>query len=220
MLKASPSPDSAKNNFDLKILKSPVGSSTSIGATSSTQPAVHKKIALKRNLSIQAPVIPEPSTTNKITIETKPISTTNGSSTTSGDEPSKKVLKLHILTAEERLKLRAEKFGANAAASVTTIDITADDRKLARAARFGGATSTSSNSSASIKNSAPDASIEVLKKRAERFGAATAPKLSAIEKDEKMKKRQERFGAGSTTVTSTSSDEKAKQRLERFKTAA
>lgn len=219
MLKASPSPDSAKNNFDLKILKSPVGSSTSIGATSSTQPAVHKKIALKRNLSIQAPVIPEPSTT-KTTIETKPISTTNGSSTTSSDEPSKKVLKLHILTAEERLKLRAEKFGANAAASVPTIDITSDDRKLARAARFGGATSTSSNSSASIKNSAPDASIEVLKKRAERFGAATAPKLSAIEKDEKMKKRQERFGAGSTTVTSTSSDEKAKQRLERFKTAA
>jgi len=219
LLKPSPSPESAKKKFDLKTQQSPVGSTTSSASSAmiSTQPPVHKKISLKRNLSIQAPILPQPSKPLAIDAAIKTLSTsTNGSD--GGDEPAKKVAKLVELSSDERLKLRAQKFGA-AVLTGSKSEPSGDDRKLARAARFGISSSGgTSNSSVSIKNSAPDVSMEVLKKRAERFGAATAPKLSALEMEEKRKKRQERFG--DTLTTSVNLDEKAKLRLERFKTAA
>lgn len=219
LLQESPSPDAShkKHGFKPKHSASSITSSTSDIAAESTTTTIqvpHKKISLKRNLSVPKPVLPE---TNTPTEEdkSKSISSTNGSNDDNSDEPDKKVVKLHILTAEERLKLRAEKFGASAA---TSTDVVSDDKKLARAARFGitSTTTGSSSSSTSIKSSAPDVSVEVLKKRAERFGASTAPKLNAIELDEKLKKRQERFGASLPSDQA----EKAKLRAERFKTAA
>lgn len=216
LLKESPSPDAShkKHGFKPKHSASSITSSTSdiaAESTTTTTQVPHKKISLKRNLSVPKPVLPETTNTPTEEDKSKSISSTNGSNDDNSDEPDKKVVKLHILTAEERLKLRAEKFGASAA---TSTDVVSDDKKLARAARFG-ITSTSS-SSTSIKSSAPDVSVEVLKKRAERFGASTAPKLNAIELDEKLKKRQERFGASLPSDQA----EKAKLRAERFKTAA
>uniref|UniRef100_A0A336LTH4 CSON000069 protein n=1 Tax=Culicoides sonorensis TaxID=179676 RepID=A0A336LTH4_CULSO len=224
LLKESPSPDASQKTLKLTHSASSITSSTvntaNSGAAESTTPVAHKKISLKRNLSIPKPVLPE--SIKPITEDEKSkssISSTNGDST---GEPEKKVVKLTELTAEERAKLRAQKFGASAATPATAL--VSDDKKLARAARFGITASTTeapaSNSSASIKSSAPEASLELLKKRAERFGAAVAPKLNALEQNEKLKKRQERFGAAGGSTLTAEQAEKARLRLERFKTAA
>lgn len=225
LLKESPSPDASdkKHGHKPKHSASSITSSTSIdmAAESTTPQALHKKISLKRNLSVPKPVLPETSTTIKPTSDDEKakssISSTNGGSE-NADEPDKKIVKLTELSSEERLKLRAQKFGASAAST----DVVSDDRKLARAARFGitSTTTTTGGSSASIKSSAPEVSVEILKKRAERFGASTAPKLNAIELDEKLKKRQERFGVSAGSTLPSDQAEKAKLRLERFKTAA
>lgn len=71
-----------------------------------------------------------------------------------------------------------------------------------------------------------DASLEVLKKRAERFGTSVSKKLFEVEAKEKLQKRKERFGSiqNSSITTSTavkiipsmSNAEKAQLRLKRF----
>lgn len=57
--------------------------------------------------------------------------------------------------------------------------------------------------------------MNVLQKRAERFGTKVSPLLSTLEYQERLEKRKERFGV--TNGTNVSQSEKAKQRLERFK---
>lgn len=224
LLKESPSPDASQKTLPGLKFKHSASSITSSTAsleataesTTTTNQAPHKKISLKRNLSVPMPVLPstEPTTTDDKVAKSS-ISSTNGAN---DGEPEKKVVKLTELTAEERLKIRAQKFGASA---TSTTYVASDEKKLARAARFGitsTTTTTTGNSSASIKSSAPEASLELLKKRAERFGASTAPKLNALELDEKRKKRQERFGMSGNLPSDQA--EKARLRLERFKTAA
>lgn len=221
LLKESPSPDASlkKHGLGSQHSASSISSSTNdiaLESANTTTKVPHKKISLKRNLSVPKPVVLEASATSDDD-KTKSISSTNGGSDNT-DEPDKKTIKLTELSSEERLQLRTQKFGVSSGTS--TPDVASDAKKLARAARFGIASTTTgtSGSSISIKNSAPDVSVEVLKKRAERFGASTAPKLNAIELDEKLKKRQERFGASASLPSDQ--DEKAKLRLERFKTAA
>lgn len=186
------------------ILKSPSVS------TKSTSPEVvpHKKISLKRNISIAVPVV-ESKSEEVVTEETE------GST----DEPEKKVVKISQLTAKDRLELRAKKFAGSLATPVTTE--AAQERLSARAARFGKTLSPEKITSS--------VSLEVLKKRAERFGAVTVPELMKSENQEKLQKRQERFGLSEKVAitapkTSSGSDseykEKALKRLERFKQAA
>lgn len=55
--------------------------------------------------------------------------------------------------------------------------------------------------------------MDVLQKRAERFGVAVSPLLSKLDQQQRLEKRKERFGV----VNGSSQSEKAKQRLERFK---
>ena len=118
------------------------------------------------------------------------------------------------LTAQQRLELRAKKFGtaANSAPAVTT-----DNKKDVRAARFG----LSKTNSSPIDPKADLSSVEALKKRAERFGVACSDKLTKIESDERLQKRKERFGGTTTAVVKPSESseyaEKARLRLERFK---
>lgn len=59
------------------------------------------------------------------------------------------------------------------------------------------------------------ASVDVLQKRAERFGTKVSPVLSKLEYQERLEKRKERFGLANGADISQS--EKARQRLERFK---
>lgn len=182
------------------LLKSPDSSKSS---TPESAPPP-KKISLKRNVCIETPVFPEEKT--ELTTTDK-----NDSS-----EPDKKSVKISELSAKDRMEMRAKKFGGNAS---VTVDSTPSSTKLdARAIRFGIAAPISSTTS---NNSSPD----VLKKRAERFGAiSTTAKKSEYE--EKLMKRKERFGSeGKVTitapgVTSDEQAEKARLRLERFKQTA
>jgi len=125
----------------------------------------------------------------------------------------KKVIKLSELSVKERLEMRAKKFG------VTTLSV--DSKKLARAERFGGQSTTKNNSAASIKLNNTNTSIDVLKQRAARFGGSVSSVMSNLDKQEKMEKRKERFGVTIATSNGKSSDSEAAKtaRLERFKTA-
>jgi SAP domain-containing ribonucleoprotein len=136
-------------------------------------------------------------------------------------EPEKKIVKITTLSSQERLEMRAKKFSGNGSATAAS-ETPSDDKLTARAARFGITAPTTSSTAKTITG--PTAvSDEVLKKRAERFGAISTD-VKKIELNEKLQKRKERFGvAGKAVVSSTTTAdqaEKARLRLERFKQTA
>lgn len=205
--------------------------------------APQKKIALKRNISISI-ATPAATSAAPATVtddEKKPSKEESSDEAKDKDaaaisgEPEKKVIKLTELTPQQRLEMRAKKFGAQAPE-------TSDAKLQARAARFGLAGSDSTTSGGgSGKPTSSLVSLEALKKRAERFGGNVSDKVTKQEQDDKLHKRQERFGTttGATTTTvvapsvtatgkvtisnsSTKTDyaERARLRLERFKNTA
>lgn len=220
------------------ILKSPQGSTASKSSdelTSTTSSAAtaqqQKKVVLKRRL-ITTISVNESDDAKTETASASAIDVTsskcakldddNSADATNGSGDDKKLLKLSELTMKERLELRAKKFGAAPSA---------DALKQARAERFGisseAKTATKADGSGGKIASAP-ISVDVLKKRAERFGGSVSTVMNKIENKEKLQKRQERFGGSATNTTATvASDpkaaseyaEKAKLRLERFKTS-
>jgi len=124
------------------------------------------------------------------------------------DDKDSKVIKISALTPEERLALRAKKFGVTPAPDV-------DSKKEARAARFGISVNTSSNNKISTT---VGTDVDVLKKRAERFGVTVATELKKVNNQDALEKRKMRFGMSNGTGNgNTAQDEKAKARLERFK---
>ncbi|XP_017478905.1 PREDICTED: uncharacterized protein LOC108368547 [Rhagoletis zephyria] len=139
---------------------------------------------------------------------------TNSGTTSVGDSAGgKKVVQLSQM---ERLELRAKKFGLGSNSSTdptkTTIKPTSNAKVI------------TGISGPPIVNDAKQ--IEMLKKRAERFGCVVSSKMAQIDAAEKLQKRKERFGvansAGSSaTVGSAKTNdlwaEKARARLERFK---
>lgn len=114
--------------------------------------------------------------------------------------------KLSELSMQERLELRAKKFGIDAAAAATAA--TTKD--------------ASAISQAPVVSS--EKQVEILKKRAERFGCVTSTNLVKLDTEEKLLKRKQRFGGeikapSGETATEANSDEwseKARKRLERF----
>ena len=176
-----------------------------------------KKIILNRKVS---PAITSPTSDSTILQETdqKNGSSKNGEDATNEE---KKVVKLGSLSAEERAKLRAQKFGVAIPDSV---------KKAVRAERFGNTTSASTTTETQIPTSqvllpthfyfqninlfliqGGSVDNEKLLKRQARFGVVT------VEVDEKKKKRAERFGTA--TAGSGSTDEQMRKRAERFKLA-
>lgn len=212
-------------------------------SSTATAAAPQKKVALKRNISITVPTpattVTTPTSGNGSTEASKKEDTAEGEngSEQKSDEPEKKIVKLTQLTAQERLELRAKKFGA----------APSSDLKLqARAARFG---LDSESKSSSISTASNVASLEALKKRAERFGVSVSDKLTKLDQQDKLQKRQERFAGtsaattadatstqttpkltatGKVAITASSSStssktdyaERARLRLERFKNTA
>ncbi|CAD6995831.1 unnamed protein product [Ceratitis capitata] len=151
-----------------------------------------------------------PITVSDITI--KEVSNTKAKNTGAGDAASGK--KVVTLTQMERLELRAKKFGIDSNSTKKTTTPT---------------TKPASNKKLIIEPIVNDAKqIEMLKKRAERFGCVVSSKMAKIDAAEKLLKRKERFGAGkaaaitasATAGTANTNDvwaEKARARLERFK---
>lgn len=197
-----------------EMLKSPSDSAKSTSPESIPAQPV-KKVSLKRNISVTVPII-----------ESKPAAATEAVTDNPADEPEKKVIKISELTAKDRLELRAKKFaGGEAPASGGA----PQDRLQARAARFGITAPTEKTSEAPKAVVTSSVSLEVLKKRAERFGTVLVPELKKSEWQEKALKRQERFGGSDKvpitgpaveTTASTEMSEKALKRLERFKQTA
>jgi len=124
------------------------------------------------------------------------------------------------LTEEEieaKIKARAERFGGFQSE---------DAKKVARAARFGDMVGKSEGSTKI--GGAPAPNMDLLKKRAERFGTASSSVMKKAELSEAIKRRQERFGvitkdepkpkkiAINSGVNSVVLDEKLKARQERF----
>ncbi|KAH8404565.1 hypothetical protein KR215_000355, partial [Drosophila sulfurigaster] len=220
--------------------------------TDATSPPT-KKIVLKRNNSQQqtttlstvaatpskenaAPAaettIPNTSDTEeKATAKTprKPIVISGSKDATPKAVGDKKVGEL---SSQERLAMRAKKFGITVAAK----DATAAASKSAASTAAAASPVVNKSSSASIKanngnKETDEQQKEALKRRAERFGCVVPEKSPKTMADEKLQKRKERFGGGAATnataTTATSPTEakgqgewaeKARARLERFKT--
>lgn len=103
------------------------------------------------------------------------------------------------LSIDERRELRAKKFGET---------VTTSEKKDERAKRFGiesitTTTTTDDKKNSKISDNGVSTSVDILKKRAERFGGSVSSTITKIELGEKLQKRQERFGASpaQTTVT-------------------
>lgn len=213
------------------ILSSPKGSTSSKSpentpAPSTTTATPSKKVVLKRKLLTSISLsdeTPNTSTENKVSKITDEQSNEDNNGTSADGN----VAKVSQMTMKERLELRAKKFG---------VAPTGDAAKIARAERFGVATTTKTSTSdapvttgiSTDQKTAPN--VDLLKKRAERFGGSVSNTMVKIELNEKLLKRQERFGGESSAVSTTTTKastqatseyaEKAKQRLERFKTSA
>ncbi|XP_067287178.1 SAP domain-containing ribonucleoprotein isoform X2 [Pseudorasbora parva] len=108
-------------------------------------------------------------------------------------------------TVVERLQKRAERFN---------VPPTVDTKRAARAARFGLTAPESSKGTPAKVN----VDVDVLKKRAERFGMNVSSVSKKFEDDEKLKKRKERFGIVTSAASAGAEDSEAKKRkrAERF----
>merc|ERR1719369_1851409 len=126
-------------------------------------------------------------------------------------------VKLTEEEVEEKIKARAERFGGFQSE---------DAKKVARAARFGDM--VVKPASTTKIGGAPPADLDLLKKRAERFGTTTSTAMKTAELSDAIKRRQERFGvitkdepklkrvALNSGVNSVVLDEKLKARQARF----
>lgn len=184
---------------DAVLLTPTVLSAPKIPAEKTTQSmkkevSVPKKVILNRKstAAITSPV----STVGSVLKESEQKSDSQKTNECNEKE-GKTVIKITSLSAEERAKLRAAKFGVPIPDSV---------KKAVRAERFGGATTTGTTTNAKVED-------DKLLKRQARFGNVKA------EVDEKKQKRAERFGtttASTSMVSGNGNDVQKQKRAERF----
>ncbi|OAF66434.1 Nuclear protein Hcc-1 [Intoshia linei] len=108
---------------------------------------------------------------------------------TEDEMPDNETTKTCEITETERIKKRCERFNF----------ISDSERKRMRLERFGGTNNVAVN-------------IDLLKKRAERFGVVTSPVLIKEIDEEKLKKRREKYGL----TEKLSIDQKKIDRMKRF----
>lgn len=213
------------------VLKTPPESVKSKSPDTLNAETTHKKVVLKRKLALITisgvdnistaasigDVNDVKTTTSSITKIVGPDSALDGEEAT-----DKKLVKLSEVSAKERLEMRAKKFGT---------PVAPEAMKMARSERFGiksADTNEKGSTKAIIACSNPQ-TVEILKKRAARFGVSVSKEMNKIENLEKLEKRQARFGGKADSATATvkvsaeaSAEfaEKARLRLDRFKPAA
>lgn len=183
-------------------------SETPVASTESSTPTDDSILSPSKiaKVAITAPSANDTTTSSSVTVINSIVSST-ADENEEGTE--KKVVKLSALTAKERLELRAKKFG---------VPIAPESAKLARSERFGTTAITGpasspatsvvtpagkNNSANTIKANKEPATVDLLKKRAERFGGSVSKEMTKIENTEKLQKRNERFGATKTTTQVT-----------------
>uniref|UniRef100_A0A1A9WH26 SAP domain-containing protein n=1 Tax=Glossina brevipalpis TaxID=37001 RepID=A0A1A9WH26_9MUSC len=224
-------PNSSINNKDVNVAEDDLLESPSCPN--------FKKIVLKRKNSITTSPTTESTETKIPTIitskensehslnkmmkmsERNPITTISGNNTK--NNCNKIIKKVGELTMQERLELRAKKFGLSVPS--TTEDIaTSKGVELKGTKRM----TTTANKPLMVND---EKQLELLKKRAERFGCVISTNLAKVDAQEKLLKRKERFG-GESIITDTKAKmtismnnitkdewaERARKRMERFKT--
>ncbi|KAJ8260193.1 hypothetical protein GJAV_G00178140 [Gymnothorax javanicus] len=120
-----------------------------------------------------------------------------------------KVVKIpQSMSVEEKMKKRAERFNLTGGG----------DKMAARAARFGLPVASSASTQGASANSKPGVDVDLLKKRAQRFGMNVSSISKKAEDEEKLKKRKERFGilTSAAAVGPDDSEAKKRKRAERF----
>ncbi|XP_066586662.1 SAP domain-containing ribonucleoprotein [Prorops nasuta] len=130
-----------------------------------------KKIILNRN-----PVIEEVKLNEAVNKE-------DNESSSRGAISERTIIRLSELGVEERLKMRAKKFG---------MPLSEPAKKDIRSARFN-TNDQNSKSASSVKTPVPT-TYEILKKRAERFGTSVSNVMEKAELQERIEKRKARFG--------------------------
>lgn len=212
------------------VLKTPPESVKSKSPDTLNAETTHKKVVLKRKLALITISGVDNTSTAALTGETNDDKTTTSSITkivgpdtaSDGTEATdKKLVKLSEVSAKERLEMRAKKFGT---------PIAPEAMKMARSERFGIKSADPNKmltgAKAVITTNNPQ-TVEILKKRAERFGGSVSKEMNKIENLEKLQKRQARFGGKAATPAtvkvsaeaSAEFAEKARLRLDRFKPA-
>ncbi|XP_059468280.1 SAP domain-containing ribonucleoprotein isoform X2 [Neocloeon triangulifer] len=105
------------------------------------------------------------------------------------------------LTSAERLALRAKRFGST---ETTTLKTTTPEVVVAAAPD-----QTSQPAAKKAKVELSEEQLEVLRKRAERFGMNVSPLVQSKDADEKKKQREERFSTATPTVATADTTEPA-----------
>lgn len=151
----------------------------------------------------------EPIATKKVVLKRKILTTSDsvGDTTSKENTHPEKSIKNDIDDVEVQRKTKTPVLWTN---------LSEEERKSLRSKKFGVSaepTVEPEKSTPPIEQSAKQ--MELLKKRAERFGCITSSKIAMLEEKEKLEKRKERFGGSTASITDYA--EKAQQRLERFK---
>ncbi|XP_037954373.1 SAP domain-containing ribonucleoprotein [Teleopsis dalmanni] len=206
-----------------ELLKSPTSLEPTVDANDEVAEADTKptKVVLKRPHAINSNNVTSSSEDNITNIN-------ENADTSSPVKMMKKGLHTPItmsdtVTTTEDKKVECEK--PNAISKLN--EMTAAERLANRAKKFGIASGASQPQS----DEKEQKQLDILKKRAERFGCVTSSKMVEISDKEKLLKRQERFGTSNKNTiksigpvpvlnSTNGSDEyaeKARLRLERFK---
>lgn len=154
-----------------------------------------KKLLLKRT---------NPSTFPAPIISHTPVEPVQNKSEESS-KPRKIITPLKVLTSPERLQMRAKRFNLSVKSTNGTESLT-KNRGVKR------------NNDLSTATAAPD--VDLLKKRAARFGQSVSTVMKQIEEKEKVLKRKLRFGCSATAslggLSKVDEEEKKRRRAERF----
>lgn len=241
----------ADENEEEELLKSPVSTPTTTTVpdlladdkplvTAAAPAAAAKKVVLKRNNSQQT--VGAVATTGSTTAKENAVPSSNAAAASidptevspakkhkpivvgnrpEGAKPSVDK-KLSELTPQERLELRAKKFGITPSPAASP---------AATAAAVNKSSSASITDNKGNKET-DEQQKEALKRRAERFGCVVPDKAPKTLAEERLQKRKERFGAEARAVPAEQAadkdksgdskdvwSEKARARLERFKTS-
>ncbi|GFY44250.1 SAP domain-containing protein [Trichonephila inaurata madagascariensis] len=189
-----------------KSVKEQVATNTSNATSQHTK--VEKKIVLKRNhipVLKMAPSKPVESQKDVDSNAAKEVNEETDSAENSSKEPSKIIhLSTKNLNEEEKIILRAKRFNTITSESTSGKTMISKDRK-------------NGDSILSPLNSTPP-TLEVLKKRAQRFGGSVSLAMKLVEEQERILKRKKKFGdISSGSGMSLDEEEKKKKRAERFK---
>lgn len=174
----------------------PTSPSSLVSPTSPTAPSIPPIATVT---ATETPAAPPQPVAKKIVLNRAPITApTEVSDSTNNSDPATTPVEIErppepkqtrlVADSKSRLEMRAKRFG---------LPLGGDAIKEARKARFGGNAPTASAKRpiTSPVTEATTASLQVLKKRAERFGCSVSKIMVDVENQEKLERRKEKFSA-------------------------